>query len=230
MSMARGVLADVSAPYSALESWVYDRVIAPAVLAMGERIAQELAGEIGGDARVLDVGAGGGQLALDIAARHREASVTGVDLSPEQVSRASARARSSSVAARVRFVQGSALELPFADASFDVVVSVASIKHWPDQPKGLAECVRVLAPGGRLFVFEADRGCRLEDARGFVARWRLPAPLRVPALAAFRTWVAGQALDLDDARELVAALPLARTQVRRVPGTPALVLGGQKPA
>jgi len=226
--MARAVLADISAPYSALETWVYDRVIAPAVLAMGERIAEELARDISADARVLDVGCGGGQLALEIAKRRPRARVTGLDLSAEQVARASARAREQGFAPRVTFVQGSALDQPFDDASFDVVTSVASIKHWPGQARGLAECVRVLAPGGRLFVFEADRGCRLADARDFVARWRLPRALRVPALAAFRTWVAGQAIDLDDARELVGALRLERTEVRRIAGTPALGLSGVK--
>lgn len=52
------VLADIAAPYSSVESFVYDRVIAPAVLAMGERIAGELADQIEDDARVLDVGCG----------------------------------------------------------------------------------------------------------------------------------------------------------------------------
>jgi SAM-dependent methyltransferase len=110
-----------------------------------------------------------------------------------------------------------------------VVTSVASIKHWPDQARGLRECVRVLRAGGRLVVFEADRGCRLGDAQDFVARWTLPRPLRLPALAAFRTWVAGQAIDLDDARALVSGLSLEATEVRRVPGTPALMLAGSKP-
>ncbi|MCC6899988.1 MAG: class I SAM-dependent methyltransferase [Polyangiaceae bacterium] len=222
------VLADIAAPYSSVESFVYDRVIAPAVLAMGERIAGELADQIEDDARVLDVGCGGGHLALEIAARRPGSKITGLDLAHEQVARAASRARERGLTAR--FVQGSALDLPFDDGSFDVVTSVASIKHWHDQAAGLRECVRVLAPGGRLVVFEADRGCRLSDAQAFVARWALPRPLRVPALAAFRTWVAGQAIDLDDARELVGGLSLLRTEVRRVPGTPALMLAGSKPA
>ncbi len=222
------VLADMSAPYSAVESLIYDRVIAPAVLAMGERIAAELVDFVGEDAKVLDVGAGGGQLALELAERRPRAAVTGLDLSPDQVSRASQRARDRGLGARATFVQGSALDLPFESGRFDLVTSVASIKHWPDQAQGLAECVRVLAPGGRLMVFEADRGCRLGDARDFVRRWRLPSPLRGVALAAFRTWVAGQAIDLDDARELLAGLPLEQTEVHRVPGTPALMLGGVK--
>jgi ubiquinone/menaquinone biosynthesis C-methylase UbiE len=222
------VLADMSAPYSAVESLIYDRVIAPAVLAMGERIAAELVDFVGEGAKVLDVGAGGGQLALELAERRPRAAVTGLDLSPDQVSRASQRARDRGLGARATFVQGSALDLPFESGRFDLVTSVASIKHWPDQAQGLAECVRVLAPGGRLMVFEADRGCRLGDARDFVRRWRLPSPLRGMALAAFRTWVAGQAIDLDDARELLAGLPLEQTEVHRVPGTPALMLGGVK--
>ncbi|MCC6663343.1 MAG: class I SAM-dependent methyltransferase [Polyangiaceae bacterium] len=221
------VLADIAAPYSSVESFIYDRVIAPAVLAMGERIAGELAGQIADDAQVLDVGCGGGHLALDIAARRAGAQVTGLDLSAEQVARAAARAKARGLA--VQFVQGSALDLPFDSGSFDVVTSVASIKHWPDQARGLRECVRVLRAGGRLVVFEADRGCRLGDAQDFVRRWALPRPLRLPALAAFRTWVAGQAIDLDDARELVGGLSLEATEVRRVPGTPALMLAGSKP-
>lgn len=221
------VLADIAAPYSSVESFIYDRVIAPAVLAMGERIAGELAGQIADDARVLDVGCGGGHLALDIAARRAGAQVTGLDLSAEQVARAAARAKARGLA--VQFVQGSALDLPFDSGTFDVVTSVASIKHWPDQARGLRECVRVLRAGGRLVVFEADRGCRLGDAQDFVRRWALPRPLRLPALAAFRTWVAGQAIDLDDARELVGGLSLEATEVRRVPGTPALMLAGSKP-
>lgn len=221
------VLADIAAPYSSVESFIYDRVIAPAVLAMGERIAGELAGQIADDAQVLDVGCGGGHLALDIAERRAGARVTGLDLSAEQVARAAARAKARGLA--VQFVQGSALDLPFDSGSFDVVTSVASIKHWPDQARGLRECVRVLRAGGRLVVFEADRGCRLGDAQDFVRRWALPRPLRLPALAAFRTWVAGQAIDLDDARELVGGLSLEATEVRRVPGTPALMLAGSKP-
>lgn len=226
--MRRGVLADPSAPYSRTEAWLYDRVVAPAVLEMGQRIAEDLSREVADGAKLLDVGCGGGHLALEIARRKPSVKVTGVDYSADQVARAEARARDEGLSERAGFIRGSALALPFEDAGFDVVVSVASIKHWSDQAKGLAECVRVLGPGGRLFVFEADRGCRLSDASQFVAQWRLPAPLRIPALALFRTWVAGQAIDLDDARTLLAATGLREASVSRVSGTPALLLSGCK--
>jgi SAM-dependent methyltransferase len=117
--------------------------------------------------------------------------------------------------------------LPFAGATLDAVVSVASLKHWPDQLKGLRECVRVLRPGGALAVAEADCGCRYDDAKAFVARWRILPPFRPVALAFSRTTVAGKALDLDEARELLAALPLAHRHVERIAGTPGLLMKGR---
>jgi hypothetical protein len=86
----------------------------------------------------------------------------------------------------------------------------------------------VLAPGGWVLVFEADRGCRFEDAERLVRGWRMPRALRPFGLALFRTWVAGQALDLDDARALAKKLPLDDVRVERVEGTPGLLLGGRK--
>jgi SAM-dependent methyltransferase len=144
------------------------------------------------------------------------------------VARATRRARELGLSERVRFVQGSALELPLADDSFDVVTSVASIKHWPDQGRGLSECLRVLRPGGWVLVFEADRGCKFEDAERLVRGWRMPRAFYPFGLALFRTWVAGQALDLDDARRLIAELPLSDVRVERVRGAPGLLFGGRK--
>lgn len=227
--MARSVIEDISAPYSAAESWLYDRIIAPAVLAMGEHIASELASGVRDDARLLDVGCGGGQLVVDLLRRRPSARAVGLDLSAEQIGRAVRRAREAGLGGRVRFVRGSALELPFEDEAFDVVISVASIKHWPDRALGLSECIRVLEPGGSLLVLEADRGCRLEDATAFVRKWRIPAPFRPVALALFRTWVAGQAIDLEEARELLEDSELFDRQARRLDGTPALMLRGRKP-
>jgi SAM-dependent methyltransferase len=108
------------------------------------------------------------------------------------------------------------------------VVSVGSIKHWPDPRRGLAECVRALRPGGRLVIAEVDRGCLLDDARRFVARWRMPSPLRPLGLVLFRTFVAGQGIDGDDARALAAGLPLDDLQIERIGGTPGLLLAARR--
>jgi ubiquinone/menaquinone biosynthesis C-methylase UbiE len=49
-------------------------------------------------------------------------------------------------------VVGAAERLPWPDATFDLVVSTTSFDHWADQQQGLAECARVLAPGGCLVL------------------------------------------------------------------------------
>jgi ubiquinone/menaquinone biosynthesis C-methylase UbiE len=219
------VLRDFTARYHPVESWLYDRVVAPAVLTFAPAFEARLAARARAGGEVLEVGSGGGQLAAWAAGRHPNVRWTGLDLSPEQVARARRRARA--WADRVRFVEGSALDLPFADGSFDAVISVASIKHWPDPARGLGECARVLRSGGLLLVAEADRGCRHEDARSFVTRWAVPPPARALALAFFRTFVAGRSLDLDEARALLASLPVDGT-VERVPGTPALLISGTR--
>jgi SAM-dependent methyltransferase len=216
------MLRDFKAPYSAFESFLYDWLVAPGVVDMKDAVAAPFLERVPKGAEVLEVGCGGGQLAIEIARERPDLRYVGLDLSHEQVARADKRG--ARLAPRLSFVQGSALELPYEDGRFGVVLSVASIKHWPDPARGLSECVRVLAPGGLLVVVEADRSCKLDDAWRFMTHLHLLPPFRPLALMLFRTFVAGRSLDLDDARALVADLPLARCEVRRVPGTPALII------
>ncbi len=53
---------------------------------------------------------------------------------------------------RLRFSLGAAEQLPYPDATFDLVVTTTSFDHWADQRAGLGECARVLAPGGHLVL------------------------------------------------------------------------------
>jgi SAM-dependent methyltransferase len=222
MSMIR----NITAPYSGAEAWLYDRFIAPAIVDLLGRVGPQLERELPEGAEILDVGCGGGQVMAFMAARHPAAGFVGLDLSPQQVARA--RERTRALGDRISVVEGSALELPFADGRFDLVYSCASIKHWPDPAQGLGECVRVLKPGGRLLVIEVDRGCRYDEAADFVGRWRLPRLLRTPNLLLFRLWVAGRSLDLLEARELATGLPLEEWRVERIEETPAFMLEGRK--
>lgn len=68
-------------------------------------------------------------------------------------------------------VEGDALALPFADASFDVVMSVCAIEHFDDGAAALAEMARVLRPGGDL-VLSADALTRGERWPALLARHR----------------------------------------------------------
>ena len=224
--MADSLLQDFTAPYSPFESFMYDYFIAGAVADFVKDAMDQFLEKMPRGAKILEVGCGGGHLATEIMRRRPDLELTGLDLSHEQIARAKKRNRNSP--GSPRFVQGSALELPFDEGSFDGLFSVASIKHWPDQRLGVSECVRVLRPGGMLLIAEADRGCKLEDARNFVSHWRIPAALRPIALMGFRTYVAGQGLDDAEAMAHLKSQPLKDCTVQKQPGLPSLMLIGKK--
>ncbi|MCU0541343.1 MAG: methyltransferase domain-containing protein [Oscillatoriaceae cyanobacterium Prado104] len=76
----------------------------------------------------------------------------GITLSPVQANRATERAKIAGMASNVNFLVADALNLPFADESFDLVWSLESGEHMPDKIKFLQECCRVLKPGGTLIL------------------------------------------------------------------------------
>jgi ubiquinone/menaquinone biosynthesis C-methylase UbiE len=99
--------------------------------------------------QILDVGCGTGYLLGQLAARAPQASVlAGIDPAPAMIE----VARSAATDGRVRFMIGTAERLPWPDQTFDLVVSTTSFDHWADQRAGLAQCARVLAPGGCLVL------------------------------------------------------------------------------
>ena len=102
--------------------------------------------------RVLDLGSGAGTDSLVAALQvGPTGSVTGVDMTPEMVAKARAGAAELGLA-NVAFVEAEAEQLPFADSSFDVVVSNGVIDLIPDKDAVFAELHRVLIPGGRIQV------------------------------------------------------------------------------
>ncbi len=102
--------------------------------------------------RVLDLGSGAGTDSL-IAAQMVGAggSVTGIDMTPQMLAKARAAAAELG-ASNADFVEAEAERLPFADASFDVVISNGVIDLIPDKDAVFAELLRVLAPGGRMQI------------------------------------------------------------------------------
>jgi arsenite methyltransferase len=101
---------------------------------------------------VLDVGSGAGTDSL-VAAQMvgADGRVTGIDMTPEMLAKARAAAAEMG-ATNVEFVEGEVERLPFADASFDVVISNGVIDLIPDKDAVFAEIQRVLRPGGRIQV------------------------------------------------------------------------------
>lgn len=105
--------------------------------------------------KILDVGCGIGGSSLYLAKKF-DAAAIGITLSPFQANRASQRAQifgmNGSVRPRARFLVANALDIPFADATFDFVWSLESGEHMPDKTRFLQECCRVLKPGGTLLM------------------------------------------------------------------------------
>jgi ubiquinone/menaquinone biosynthesis C-methylase UbiE len=99
--------------------------------------------------RILDVGCGTGYLLGRLTARAPQAEVlAGIDAAPAMVAVAEGAATDD----RLHFVVGTAERLPWPAETFDLVISTTSFDHWADQRAGLAQCARVLAPGGCLVL------------------------------------------------------------------------------
>lgn len=101
---------------------------------------------------ILDVGCGIGGSTLYLAEKF-QAIGTGISLSPVQIRRATERAAAAGMTVgrpTARFLVADAMQMPFADQTFDFVWSLESGEHMPDKAKFLQECYRVLKPGGRL--------------------------------------------------------------------------------
>jgi ubiquinone/menaquinone biosynthesis C-methylase UbiE len=113
-----------------------------------EQIAAAL--QEGGDARLLDLGCGGGHVSYRAAPLVRE--VVACDLTPSMLAAVQATAAERGLT-NINVQQAAAERLPFTDASFDVVVARFTTHHWQDRDAGLREARRVLKPGGRaIFV------------------------------------------------------------------------------
>ncbi|MEO8606551.1 MAG: class I SAM-dependent methyltransferase [Chloroflexota bacterium] len=104
--------------------------------------------DIPAGAKVLDVACGAGQTALPMA--RKGSRVTGIDIASNLVEAARKRAQSEGL--HVQFDEGDAEELPYEDASFDVVFSLFGAMFAPQPERVAAEFARVCRPGGRIIM------------------------------------------------------------------------------
>lgn len=118
-------------------------VIGTTLQLVGEQLAE--ACELLPDQRVLDVAAGNGNATL--AAARRGAQVTSTDYVQSLLDHGAARAAAEGLP--VAFQLADVENLPFADASFDVVLSTFGVMFAPDHARSAAEMLRVCRPGGR---------------------------------------------------------------------------------
>ena len=114
-----------------------------------QRTVLQLASEqIGRPGAILDVGCGTGKLLKSAKTRFPGATLVGIDAAIEMVK----HAQRSDPTGTIQFQQARAEELPFPNASFDLVLSTMTFHHWPNQSAGIAEVARVLTPRGRWLL------------------------------------------------------------------------------
>jgi ubiquinone/menaquinone biosynthesis C-methylase UbiE len=111
---------------------------------------------LAGRLEILDVGCGTGEITARLAGLYPQAVLIGVDLIDRHLELATARC--AGLGGRAAFRKADAFALPFADASFDLVVCRHMLQAVPRPEAAMAEMVRVLRPGGRIHLLVEDYG------------------------------------------------------------------------
>lgn len=146
--ISRTSLAPVLSPLKQRQQAVWASgdfaVVGTTLQIVGETLAE--AADVRAGERVLDVAAGNGNATL--AAARRFAEVTSTDYVPALLEKGAARAAAEGLA--IRFEVADVEDLPYADGSFDVVLSTYGVMFAPDHAQSAAEMLRVLRPGGRI--------------------------------------------------------------------------------
>ncbi|MDO5450629.1 MAG: class I SAM-dependent methyltransferase [Akkermansia sp.] len=143
---------------------------------------------VAADARVLDIGCGGGATLRRLAARAPQGHITGMDYSPVSVACSAELNRAAVESGLMQVLEGSVEAMPFADDSFDTITTVESFYFWPDPQENLREVYRVLKPGG-TFLLIADiheDGALPATARENISRYRLFNPTQEQFRELFR--------------------------------------------
>jgi SAM-dependent methyltransferase len=134
----------------------YVHFFAPIFEHLYRRVAEDTERELAARGRIhrpliIDLGCGPGDLAVAMSRRLRDARIVGIDLSPSMLLWAG---RHATTDGRLRFIVGDAADLPFDNASIDLVVSTLSLHHWTEPAEAFAEIARVLRPDGVALIYD----------------------------------------------------------------------------
>lgn len=136
------------------------------------------------------------------------ADAVGVEVSQTMSRQAHRRNHQAVAAGRLRLVVGDGTNLPLPDQSIDAVVAVHTIYFWPDPQTTLAECERVLRPGGRLVI--ASR-----DGAQPMPRRLDPTIYSLPTIDKLSAWLTGAGFDVTTQQRLGEVLIVEATQTIR---------------
>ena len=178
--------------------------------------AAEIAPFVPAEGPVLEVGCGRGYNLAYLAARHPGSAFTGIDYSRTHVRAAQRKLASLGNAAASH---GDFHALAFDDGQFPLIYAVETLCHAQDYPTVLAELFRVLAPGGRLIIFDGFRSSDTAADNMAKAIRYTEAAMAVPAFAqikAFERWAIQAGFAVEENSDLTAnILPNLRHMARR---------------
>lgn len=106
------------------------------------------------EGNVLDIGTGPGWLLIKLSQKSQTLRLTGLDTSSSMVAKARENLAAAGLSEAIDVKEGNVDHMPFANDSFDTVVSTGSIHHWKHPTTGLNDVFRVLKPGGYALMYD----------------------------------------------------------------------------
>jgi len=173
-------------------------------------LAQRIAGELATGSSVLEVAPGPGYFSIELAKRGNY-SITGLDLSHTFVEMAAKRAAQAGV--NVRFVQGSASNMPLQANSFDFLLCRAAFKNFGQPVVALREMCRVLKPGGRALIIDLRGDASHGEIHREVNAMGLTTVNRILTQLAFRFFLLRRAYTKQQFEQMLAQAPFSKTHV-----------------
>jgi ubiquinone/menaquinone biosynthesis C-methylase UbiE len=156
------------------------------------------------------VAPGPGFLAIEIA-RDPKFRVTGLDISKTFVEIARKNAAEEDVP--VEFREGNASQMPFADASFDLLVCRAAFKNFSEPEEALREMHRVLRPGGAGLIIDLRRDVPMTEIKRYVDGLHLSTVNQLFTAMTFRFMLLKRAYTKPELEKMLAGIGFTRSEV-----------------
>jgi len=158
---------------------------------------------------VLEIGPGPGYIGLEWLKKTRHSTLVGLEISKNMIELAQKNAGEYGFGAeRIKYAQGNAMEMSFADGAFDGVFSSGSLHEWEDPVRIFSEIHRVLKPGGHYCI------CDLRRDLSFIVKWFFTISIKQPAMKHGLKTSLQASYTRAELEKLAAASPLKEATVK----------------